>query len=89
MIKDKLCIIIIDNGSYNNIVSQELVARMGLKQRHHLSPYKIQWLNECGMLCVSNIVTVPFSIGRYNDHVECDVGAHASMPIAFGKAMVV
>ena len=73
MIKDKLCIIIIDNGSYNNIVSQELVARMGLKQRHHLSPYKIQWLNECGMLCVSNIVTVPFSIGRYNDHVECDV----------------
>ena len=89
MIKDKLCIIIIDNGSYNNIASQELVVRMGLKQWHHLSPYKIQWLNECGMLCVSNIVTVPFFIGRYNDHVECDVGAHASMPIAFGKAVVV
>ena len=89
MIKDKLCRIIVDNGSYNNIASQELVERMGLKQRRHPSPYKIQWLNECGTLRVSNIVTVPFSIGRYNDHVECDMGAHTSMPIAFGKAMVV
>ena len=32
MIKDKLCRIIVDNGSCNNIASQELVDRMGLKQ---------------------------------------------------------
>jgi len=31
MIKEKLCKIIIDNGSYNNIASQELVDRIGLK----------------------------------------------------------
>ena len=31
MIKDKLCGIIVDNGSCNNIASQELVERMGLK----------------------------------------------------------
>jgi hypothetical protein len=30
-IKDKLCRIIIDNGNCNNIASQELVDRMGLK----------------------------------------------------------
>jgi hypothetical protein len=73
MVKDKLCRIIIDNGSYNNIASQELVNRMLLKQWHHLNPHKMQWINDCGALCVNQVVTVPFSIGRYNDHVECDV----------------
>ena len=63
MIKDKLCQIIVDNGSCNNIASQELVERLGLKQRCHPSPYKMQWLNDCGALRVTNIVTVPFSIG--------------------------
>jgi hypothetical protein len=55
MIKDKLCRIIVDNGSCNNIASQQLVERLGLKQRRHPSPYKIQWLNECGTLHVSNL----------------------------------
>jgi hypothetical protein len=32
MMKDKLCRIIVDNGSCNNIASQELVERLGLKQ---------------------------------------------------------
>jgi len=73
MIKEKLCRIIVDNGSCNNIASQELVDRIELKQRCHPNPYKMQWLNDCGTLCVSHVVTVPFSIRRYNDHVDCDV----------------
>ena len=36
MIKEKLCRIIVDNGSCNNIASQELVDRMELKQRRHI-----------------------------------------------------
>jgi hypothetical protein len=32
LIKEKLCSIIVDNGSCNNIASQELVERLGLKQ---------------------------------------------------------
>ena len=73
MIKDKLCRIIVDNGSCNNITGQELVDRLGLKHRCHPNPYKMQWLNDCGVLRVNQVVTIPFSIGRYNDHVECDV----------------
>jgi hypothetical protein len=85
MIKDKLCRIIVNNGSCNNIASQELVERLGLKQRHYPSPYNIQWLNECGMLRVSNIVTVPFSIGRYSDQVECDVVPMQACELLQGK----
>ena len=84
-IKDKLCSIIVDKASCNNIACQELVERMGLKQRRHPSPYKIQWLNECGTLRVSNIVTIPFSIGRYNDHVECDVVPIQACQLLLGR----
>jgi hypothetical protein len=73
MIKDKICHIIVDNGSCNNIASQELVDILELKSRRHPSPYKMQWLNDCGALCVSRVVNVPFSIGKYNGHVDRDV----------------
>jgi hypothetical protein len=73
MVKDKLCQIIVDNGSCNNIASHELVERMRLKQWCHPSPYKMQWLTDCGAMRVSNMVTVQFSIGKYHDQVDCDV----------------
>jgi len=41
LIKEKLCRIIVDNGSCNNIASQELVGRMELKQTRHPKPYKM------------------------------------------------
>jgi len=63
MIKEKLCTIIVDNGSYNNITSQELVDRMELKQRRHPNPYKMQRLNDCGALRVNHVMTDPFSMG--------------------------
>ena len=85
MLNDKLCSIIVDNGSCNNITSQELVERMELKQRRHPSLYKIQWLNECCTLRVSNIVIVPFSIGRYNDHVECDMVPMQACQLLLGR----
>jgi hypothetical protein len=53
-----VCRIIVNNGSCNNIASSELVEILGLKQIRHPSPYKMQWLNDCGSLQVSNMVTV-------------------------------
>lgn len=67
-----VCRIIVDNGSCNNIASLELVERLGLRQRRHPAPYKMQWLNDCGALRVKTIVTVHFSVGKYKDQVECD-----------------
>ncbi|WVZ80568.1 hypothetical protein U9M48_028035 [Paspalum notatum var. saurae] len=85
LIKDKVCRIIVDNGSCNNIASQELVDRLGLKPRRHPSPYKMQWLNDCGTLRVSHTVTVPFSVGKYNDHVECDVVPMQACQLLLGR----
>jgi hypothetical protein len=85
MIKDKLCRIIVDNGSCNNIASQELVNRLGLKSRRHPNPYKMQWLNDCGALRVNHIVTIPFSVGKYHDQVECDVVPMQACQLLLGR----
>jgi len=45
----------------------------------------MQWLNDCGALCVTNIVTVSFSIGRYNDQVECDVVPMEACQLLLGR----
>lgn len=39
----------------------------------HPTPYKLQWLNECGEVKVNRQVLVSFSIGCYVDEVLCDV----------------
>jgi hypothetical protein len=85
MINNKLCRIIIDNGSCNNIASQELVDRMGLQQRCHPNPYNMQWLNDCGALPMNHVVIVPFSIRKYNDHVECDVVPMQACQLLLGR----
>jgi hypothetical protein len=85
MIKYKPCRIIVDNGSCNNIASQELVDRLELKPRCHPNPYKIQWLNDCEALRVSHMVNVPFSIGKYNDHVKCDVVPMQACKLLLGR----
>jgi hypothetical protein len=45
----------------------------------------MQWLNDCGALRVSHIVTVPFSVGKYNDHVECDVVPMQACQVLLGR----
>jgi hypothetical protein len=75
MIKDKICCFIVDNGNCNNIASQEL-DRLEFKSRRHPSPYKIR---------VSHVVNVPFSVGKYNDHVECDVVPMQACQLLLGR----
>ena len=58
---------------------------MGLKQRRHPNPYKMQWLNDCGILRVNHVVTIPFSIGKYNEHVECDVMPMQACQLLLGR----
>ncbi|KAJ4708850.1 Transposon Ty3-I Gag-Pol polyprotein [Melia azedarach] len=71
-VKDKVCTMIIDSGSCTN-VSTLLVDKLNLNIIKHPKPYKLQWLNECGEIRVTKQVLIPFSIGKYEDEVLCDV----------------
>jgi hypothetical protein len=42
--KDRVCKVIVDSGSTDNLVSTEMVVKLGLETTDHPSPYKVSWL---------------------------------------------
>ncbi|KAE8670845.1 hypothetical protein F3Y22_tig00112069pilonHSYRG00031 [Hibiscus syriacus] len=45
-VADKVCKMIIDSGSCENVVSEEVVQKLQLKTNRHPKPYKLSWLNK-------------------------------------------
>ncbi|RDY04077.1 hypothetical protein CR513_12259, partial [Mucuna pruriens] len=72
-INDKLCSMIIDNGSCTNVASTLLVEKLNLTTKKHHNSYRLQWLNDCGDIRVTKQVLVSFSICKYKDEVLYDV----------------
>ena len=72
--KDKVCLVIIDSGSFKNCVSLEMVQKLDLKMDPYLKPYKLSCLQECSDIKVKHRCLVSFTIGKhYQDEVWCDV----------------
>ena len=55
------------------MASTSLVEKLNLTTLKHPSPYKLQWLNNCGEVKVNKQMLISFSIGKYTDEVLCDV----------------
>ena len=73
-ISGKVCDIIIDSGSCENIVSQALVDHLQLKTEVHPSPTISGWIRKELELKVTQICRLPISIGKtYKDMIICDV----------------
>ena len=61
----KCCKMVIDSGSTNNLVSTEMVEKLGLKRMKHPTPYKVSWLHKGHQLLVNEQCNVEFKIGNY------------------------
>ncbi|XP_020258806.1 uncharacterized protein LOC109835232 [Asparagus officinalis] len=73
-VQQKICDVIIDSGSSENIVSRHMVEKLGLKTEKHPAPYKIGWIRKGNDVQVDEVCRVSFSIGRtYVDEAMCDV----------------
>jgi hypothetical protein len=44
--KDKVCKVIIDSGSTDNLISRDIVEKLELKTTAHQRPYKVSWLQK-------------------------------------------
>lgn len=60
----KVCNVIIDGGSCENVVSSTMVDKLGLKTVAHPQPYRLSWLIKGSELKVSKQCLVQFPIGK-------------------------
>eukprot|EP00253_Pinus_taeda_P009391 PITA_09391 len=61
------------HGSMDNLVSTEMVEKLGLKRLKHPSQYRVSWLQQAHQLLVDEQSKVEFQIGRYKDKIICDI----------------
>jgi hypothetical protein len=77
--------VIIDGGSCNNLVSYDLVKKLGLTTRPHPHPYNIQWFIDAGKAKVTHTCRVSFSIASYADSIDCDVVPMEACSLLLGR----
>ena len=76
---------IIDGGSCNNLVSSDLVDKLGLTTRQHSYPYKLQWFNNSGKTKVTKSARISFFTGSYHDTADFDVVPMQACSILLGR----
>jgi len=78
--------VIIDNGSCENVVSEDAVKKLQLKIDHHPKPYKLSWLKKGSEVTVDKRCLVYFSIGKkYFDNAWCDVVSMDACHLLLGR----
>ncbi|XP_057981247.1 uncharacterized protein LOC131166687 [Malania oleifera] len=81
----KSCKMIVDGGSYMNVISKLAAKKLRLKIEPHPNPYNVSWVNATTMPVVSHRCLVPIKIGEYEDQIWCDVLPMNVSHILFGR----
>nr|GEZ02674.1 hypothetical protein [Tanacetum cinerariifolium] len=72
--KGKVCTVIIDGGSYDNMVAKTMVDKLELPVQDHPEPYQLTWLKKGNVVRVTQRCLVHFLIGnKYTDELWCEV----------------
>jgi hypothetical protein len=61
--KDRVCKVIVDSGSMDNLVSTEMVEKLELETTDHPSPHRVSWLQKGHQVTVTKQCLVEFKIG--------------------------
>jgi hypothetical protein len=65
---------LIDSGSKSNLISEEVVNKLGLETQMHHNPYTLKWIRNNHQFHITKKCTLKFSISfNFVDEVTCDV----------------
>ncbi|XP_026378179.1 uncharacterized protein LOC113272580, partial [Papaver somniferum] len=85
-IEGKVCRLVIDPGSCENIIDEEVVKRFRLETKAHPHPYKLSWLKKGNEVKVNKRCLVSFSIGnKYKDKIWCDITSMDACHLLLGR----
>lgn len=84
-IKDKVCKLIINGGSCENVISSQAVDKLELSSQSHLTSYKLAWLNKCDEIKVITYCLVQFLNGNKLHEAWCDVVFMDTCHILLGR----
>jgi hypothetical protein len=84
-IKDKVCKLIIDDGSFTNVISSDVVHALSLSIRRLPTLHYMQWMNQSGTLKITHKVRVKFSVGNYMDTMDCDIASLSVCHLLLGR----
>jgi len=73
-----------DSGSCCNYCSSRIVEKLALTIKPHPKCYKLWWINNDGGIVVKDQMSVPISIGKYEE-VICDVVSVVAKHILLGR----
>jgi hypothetical protein len=76
---------IIDSGSCNNLVSSDLVKKLGFTTRAHPKPCHLKWFNNSGKTKVTPSARIHFFIGSYHDYADFDVVPMQACSLLLGR----
>eukprot|EP00253_Pinus_taeda_P035157 PITA_35157 len=76
---------IVDSGSQKNLISAEVMTRLGLPTTAHPQPYTIGWLHQGRDLRVSWQCCLPYNIKPFTDEVLCDIAPLEVCDVLLGQ----
>ena len=85
IVQDCRVLTIIDSRSCSNLVSSDLVKKLGLTTRSIPHPYYLEWFNNCGKTKVTKSARIHFSVGFYHDYADFDVVPMQSSSLLLGR----
>lgn len=85
-VKGRTLVIIVDNGSSDNLVATKAVAALKLQTEKHRKPYQLGWIKHGDAVKVTHQCWVPLSIRKnYEDKILCDVVPMDATHILLGR----